>query len=139
MLRGLAGRTLEGVYMNLDVKTVVAKLGKLEAKLKEKIESGILFNELKRYADGKAKILKQKVKSSNDVKRVIAVVEQRKKQFEKLAKEFPREVKAVKSFIQTQRSELERIGNNLLKQAKARKMGAAKAQAKKPRKAKKKK
>ena len=125
--------------MNLDVKTVVAKLGKLEAKLKEKIESGILFNELKRYADGKAKILKQKVKSSNDVKRVIAVVEQRKKQFEKLAKEFPREVKAVKSFIQTQRSELERIGNNLLKQAKARKMGAAKAQAKKPRKAKKKK
>lgn len=104
--------------MNLDVKTVVAKLGKLEATLKRKIESGALFNEVKRFANGQAKVLRQKVQSSKDVKKIVGLIEERRKQIEKVARELPRDVKEVRSYIQTQRKELERIGNQLLKQAK---------------------
>jgi len=103
--------------MKLDVKVVVKKLGKLEETLKKKIESGALVNEVRRFADGKAKNLRQKVKSSKDAKKVIAFVEQRKKQIEKLAADLPGEVKVVRSYIKTQSKELEKIGNDLIKKA----------------------
>lgn len=108
--------------MNLDVKNVVAKLGKLEATLKRKIESGALFNEVKRFANGQAKVLRQKVRSSKDVKKIVKLIDERKKQIEKVARELPRDVKEVRSYIKTQRKELERIGNQLLKQAKEGKL-----------------
>jgi hypothetical protein len=108
--------------MNLDVKTVVAKLGKLEGKLKQKIESGALYSEAKRFASGQAKVLRQKVKSSNDVKKIVGLIAERRKQIEKLAKQIPGDVKIVRSYIQSQRKELERIGNQLIKQAKSGKI-----------------
>lgn len=108
--------------MNLDVKSVVTKLGKLEANLKQKIESGALFNEAKRFANGQAKVLRQRVKSSKDVKKIVALVDERRKQIEKLAKQLPGDVKVVRSYIQSQRKELERIGNQLLRQAKTGKL-----------------
>lgn len=110
--------------MKLDVKNVVKKLGKLENTLKKKIESGSLVNEVRRFADGQAKTLRQKVKTSKDAKKVIAFVEQRRKQIEKLAADLPGEVKTVRSYIKTQSKELEKIGNDLLKKAKEGKINA---------------
>jgi DNA topoisomerase VI subunit B len=110
--------------MKLDVKAVVKKLGKLEATLKNKIESGALVNEVRRFADGQVKTLRQKVKTSKDAKKVVAFVEQRKKQIEKLAADLPGEVKTVRSFIKTQSKELEKIGNDLIKKAKEGKIDA---------------
>lgn len=110
--------------MNLDVKSVVAKLGKLEAKLKQKIESGALINEAKRFANGQAKTLRTKVQTSKDVKKIVALVDERRKQVEKLAKQLPGDVKVVRSYLQSQRKELERIGTQLLKQAKEGKLDA---------------
>ena len=49
--------------MKLDVKDMVKKLGKLENNLKNKLESGALYDEMKRFADGQAKKLSQKMKS----------------------------------------------------------------------------
>lgn len=108
--------------MNLDVKKVVAKLGKLESTLKRKIESGALFHEVKRFANGQAKVLRQKVQSSKDVKKIVRLLEERRKQIEKVARDLPRDVKEVSTYIQSQRKELERIGNQLLKQAKEGKL-----------------
>lgn len=110
--------------MKLDVKNVVKKLGKLENTLKKKIESGALVNEVRRFADGQTKNLRQKVKTSKDAKKVIAFVEQRRKQIEKLAADLPGEVKTVRSYIKTQSKELEKIGNDLIKKAKEGKINA---------------
>ena len=110
--------------MKLDVKGVVKKLGKLEETLKKKIESGSLVNEVRRFADGQTKTLRQKVKTSKDAKKVIAFVELRKKQMEKLAADLPGEVKVVRSYIKTQSKELEKIGNDLIKKAREGKINA---------------
>ncbi len=110
--------------MNFDVKNVVKKISKLEATLKNKIESGVLFDEVKRFADGQTKVLRQRVKSSKDAKKVIAFIEKRKKQIEKIAADLPGEVKVMRSYILTQRRELEKLGNDLLKKAKEGKLDA---------------
>lgn len=112
--------------MKMDVKSVVKKLGKLEANLKSKIESGALYGEMKRFADGQAKKLGQKMKTSKDAKKVLAFVEQRRKQVEKIAANLPREVKTVRSYVQAQRKELEKLGKDLIKDARAGKINAAK-------------
>ena len=120
--------------MNVDVKNVVSKLNKLEKTLRSKIESGALINEVRRYADTKAKVLKQKVQHSKDLKKVVAVLDQRKKQFEKAAKGLPKEVKAVRSYLLSQRKELDKLGKGLLNRVKAaqgKKAPAKKAAARK--------
>lgn len=104
--------------MNFDVNSVVKKLKKLETTLKTKIENGSLYNEVRRYADGKASKLRQKVKSSKDAKKLIAAIQERKKQIEKIAAELPSEVKTVKNYVKHQRKELEKLGNDLIKKAK---------------------
>jgi hypothetical protein len=104
--------------MNFDVNNVVKKLKKLESTLKTKIENGSLYSEVRRYADDKAATLRRKVKSSKDAKKLIAAIQQRKKQIEKIAAELPSEVKTVKSYVKAQRKELEKLGNELLKKAK---------------------
>lgn len=110
--------------MKLDVKNVTKKLGRLETTLKKKLESGVLFSEVRRFADGQAKVLRQKVKTSKDAKKVIAFVEQRKKQIEKIAADLPGEVKTMRTYIKGQRKELEKIGNDLLKKAREGKINA---------------
>jgi ABC-type transporter Mla subunit MlaD len=110
--------------MKLDVKNVAKKLGRLEATLKKKLESGVLFNEVRRFADGQAKTLRQKVKTSKDAKKVIAFVDQRKKQIEKIAADLPKEVKTMRTYIEGQRKELEKIGNDLIKKAREGKINA---------------
>lgn len=102
----------------MDVKTVVSKLGKLEKTLKQKIESGTLANEVKRFANSKTKELKQRVKTNKDLKKVVAVVVERRKQVEKIAKDLPREVKTLRTYVESQRKELEKIGNQLLTKVK---------------------
>lgn len=110
--------------MKLDVKSVVKKLGKLEANLKSRIESGALYNEVKRFADGQAKKFSQRVRTSQDTKKVIQFVEQRRKQVEKIAADLPREVKAVRTYVQAQRKELEKLGKELVKNAREGKINA---------------
>jgi len=104
--------------MNFDVNSVVKKLKKLESTLKTKIENGSLYNEVRRYADDKAATLRRKVKSSKDAKKLIAVIQERKKQIEKIAAELPSEVKTVRTYVKAQRKELEKLGNELIKKAK---------------------
>jgi hypothetical protein len=103
--------------MNFDVNNVVKKLKKLEATLKTKIESGELYTEVRRYADGKAQKLRQKVKSSKDARKLMSIIEQRKKQIEKIAAELPGEVKVVRTYVKSQRKELEKLGKDLLRKA----------------------
>lgn len=110
--------------MNIDMKSVVKKLGKLEKNLKNKIESGALYNEVKRYANGQAKKLSQRVKHSGDAKKVMAFVEQRRKQVEKIAADLPREVKTVRTYVEAQRKELEKLGKELVKSAREGKITA---------------
>ena len=105
--------------MNFDVNNVVKKLKKLETTLKTKIENGSLYNEVRRYANGQASTLRQKVKSSKDAKKLLAAIHQRKKQIEKIAAELPGEVKTVRNFVKAQRKELSKLGNELIKKAKS--------------------
>lgn len=106
--------------MNFDVNNVVKRLKKLETTLKTKIESGSLYNEVKREAAS----LGKKVTSSKDAKKVLAFVEQRKKQIEKIAADLPKEVKTVQAYVKSQRKELEKLGNELIKQAREGKINA---------------
>lgn len=110
--------------MNFDVNNVVKKLRKLETTLKTKIESGALYSEVRRYADGKAKNLRQKVKGSKDAKKLLAFIDQRKKQIEKIARDLPGEVQSVKAYVKSHRKELEKLGNQLIKDARAGKINA---------------
>lgn len=105
--------------MNFDVNNVVKKLKKLENTLKNKIESGSLYNEVRRFADGQAHILRKKVNSSKDAKKLMKVIQERKKQIEKIANDLPREAKVVKAYVKSQRKELEKLGNDLLKKARS--------------------
>ncbi len=105
--------------MNFDVNNVVKKLKKLENTLKNKIESGSLYNEVMAYADDKAQTLRKKVKSSKDAKKLMALIQERKKQIEKIAAELPGEVKTVRNYVKSQRKELEKLGNELLKKARS--------------------
>ena len=109
--------------MNIEVKSVVAKLGKLEKTLRRKIESGVLVKEVKDFADAKSKLLKQKVRTSKDLKKVVAIVEQRRKQIEKVAKELPRDVRVVRSYVESQRKELKKIGTKLLAKVREAQVG----------------
>jgi ABC-type transporter Mla subunit MlaD len=110
--------------MNFDVNNVVKKLKKLETTLKTKIESGSLYSEVKRFANGQAKTLQQKVKNSKDAKKLISLVKERKKQIEKIAAELPGEVKTVRAYVKNQRKELEKLGNELLKKARSGEINA---------------
>ena len=110
--------------MNFDVNNVVKKLKKLESTLKNKIESGSLYGEMKRFANGQAQSLRHKVKSSKDAKKLISLVQERKKQIEKIASELPGEVKVVRAYVKSQRKELEKLGNELLKKARAGELNA---------------
>lgn len=110
--------------MNFDVNNVVKKLKKLETTLKTKIESGSLYNEVKRFANGQAQTLRQKVKSSKDAKKLMALVQERKKQIEKIAAELPGEVKTVRAYVKSQRKELEKLGNELIKKARSGELNA---------------
>jgi len=110
--------------MKFDVNAVVQKLGRLEGTLKKKLESGALVKEARRYADAQVKTLRQKVKSSKDAKKVLAFIEQRQKEIEKLAADLPKEVKNVRGYIETQRKELEKIANDLVKKAREGKLDA---------------
>ncbi|RZA00798.1 MAG: hypothetical protein EOP11_17955, partial [Proteobacteria bacterium] len=110
--------------MKIDMNAVVKKLGRLEGTLKKKIESGAIYKEARRYADAQVKTLRQKVKTSKDAKKVLAFIEQRKKEIEKLAADLPGEVKNVRGYIETQRKELEKIGNDLVKKARDGKLDA---------------
>lgn len=94
--------------INVDLKKTKAKLLSLQKSLKTKIEKTELYNELK-----------TKVKHSNDVKKVVAIVEQRRKQIERLARTLPKEVKQVKTYLHSQRKELEKMGEGLIKRVKA--------------------
>jgi methyl-accepting chemotaxis protein len=105
--------------MNFDVNNVVKKLKKLETSLKKKIESGSLYSEVRRFANGKAQTLRQKVKNSKDAKKLMALVQERKKQIEKIAAELPSEVKTVRSYVKSQRKELEKLGNELIRRARS--------------------
>lgn len=97
------------------VRNVVSKLNKLEKTLRNKVESGALFNEVKQFADSKSKILRQRVKTNKDLKKVIGIVEQRRRQIEKVARVLPKEVQVVRSYIKTQKKELEKLGERLVK------------------------
>jgi ABC-type transporter Mla subunit MlaD len=110
--------------MKFDVNAVVQKLGRLEGTLKKKIESGALVKEARRYADAQVKTLRQKVKTSKDAKKVLAFVEKRQKEIEKLAADLPREIKNVRGYVETQRKELEKIANELVKKAREGKLDA---------------
>lgn len=110
-----------GEYMNLEVKNVAAKLHKLQKNLKMKVESTALYNEVKK-----------KVKTSSDVKKVVAIVEQRKKQIERIAKNLPKEVNTVKNFLESQRKELEKLGTGLLAKAQKAQGKAVHAKVAKP-------
>lgn len=116
------------------VRKVVSKLNKLEKTLRSKVESGALFNEVKQFADSKSKILRQKVKTNRDLKKVIGIVEQRRRQIEKVARVLPKEVKIVRSYIQTQKKELERLGDRLFKTMNEKSAGSAGAAKKSTRK-----
>jgi hypothetical protein len=111
--------------MNFDVNNVVKKLKKLETTLKSRIESGSLYNEMKRFANGQAKTLRQKVKNSKDAKKLIALVQERKKQIEKIASDLPGEVKTVRAYVKSQRKELEKLGNELIKKARSGELNGA--------------
>jgi ABC-type transporter Mla subunit MlaD len=111
--------------MIFDVNNVVKKLKKLETTLKTKIESGSLYNEVKRFANGQAQTLRQKVKSSKDAKKLMAAVQERKKQIEKIAAELPSEVKTVRAYVKSQRKELEKLGNELIKRARSGEFNAS--------------
>lgn len=110
--------------MNFDVNNVVKKLKKLETTLKTKIEKGSLYNEVRRYANGKAHELSKKMKSSKDAKKLVALIQERKKQIEKIAAELPGEVKTVRNYVKSQRHELEKLGNELIKKAKKGELNA---------------
>lgn len=105
--------------MNFDVNNVVKKLKKLETTLKTKIESGQLYSEVRRFADGKAQVLRKKVKSSKDAKKLMSLIQERKKQIEKIAAELPSEVKTVRNYVKSQRKELKKLGNELIKKARS--------------------
>ena len=94
--------------VKIDAKNVANKLGKLQKSLKTKIEGTALYHEVKR-----------KVETSHDVKKVVTLVEKRKKQLAQMAKELPRDVREVRTYIKTQRKELHRLGNGILARLKA--------------------
>jgi flagellar basal body rod protein FlgG len=112
--------------MKVDLKNMMKKLGKLEDAVRQQIESGALLQEARRFADGQVKVLRKKVKTSKDAKKVLAFIEQRKKQIEKVAKDIPSEVKQIRTLVLAQRKELEKIGNNLIKRARAGEFNAEK-------------
>lgn len=110
--------------MRLEAKSILKKLGKLEQALVKKVESGTLLNEARKFADAKSKLVKQRLKSSKDAKKLAAFVQKRKKDVEKLAANLPRETQMIRAYVKTQSKELEKLANDLLKQAKEGKLNA---------------
>ncbi len=104
---------INGKKVNL--KDVVTRIQKVEKDLKARIESGELQKQVKSFTKAQAKALRAKVENSQDLKRAINVVEARKKQVERMAKVLPKEVQMVRSYIVSQRSELKKLGDRLVK------------------------
>lgn len=124
---------INGKKVNL--KDVVTRIQKVEKDLKARIESGELQKQVKSFTKAQAKALRAKVENSQDLKRAINVVEARKKQVERMAKVLPKEVQMVRSYIVSQRTELKKLGDRLVKTmneaGKAKKAPAARKTTKK--------
>ena len=74
--------------------------------------------------------LRDMLSSLNDSLRLLDSAKQQAEQIEKVAKEFPRDVKIVRSYVDSQRKELKKVSSKLLnsvKAAQAKASGVAKA------------
>lgn len=109
-----------GNNLKANLKTAAGRLAKLQGQLVSRSEP--LLKQIRHYAEVQGKELQKQLKNSKDVKRVLSVVQKRRKDVESLAKKFPREVKIVRSYLETSVKELERLAGNLTKNATARKL-----------------
>lgn len=120
------------VGLKSNLKTAANRLAKLQGRLIARSEP--LLKQLRSYAEVQGKELQKQLRNSKDVKRVLNVVQKRRKVVEKLARNLPKEVKVVRSYLETQVKELEKIAKNLAKNGSAaRKTAAPKAKTTKKR------
>ena len=97
--------------MNSEVKKIVERAKKAQAKLQTILQSQDWIEEARKYADKQRKEVKKLL--SSDIGRVKSFLEKERKELEKFQREIPGEVKKLRAFVKTQRKELEKLIKNL--------------------------
>jgi len=101
--------------INREMKNLVTKVKQLQRNFERKLDSNLSWAEAKRFATNRGKGLARQVNNNKDVKNVMAYVEQRRKQLERVSKQLPKEVRQMKTFVNQQKKELEKIGGQLVR------------------------
>lgn len=121
--------------MAADFNSLVLKVRRLQGMVEDKLEQSSLVRDLKKYAQAQQKVLKKRINSNSDLKRMLGYIEKRRRDLDKVAKNLPKEVATMKKYVAAQRSELEKMGKRLIKDlaaANGASTGKSKAKRKKP-------
>jgi hypothetical protein len=102
---------------------LVGRVKDAQSKLQTLLKDQDLVEQARKYAEQQRKEVKKLI--SGDVARVKTFIERERKELERLQKQIPGELKKISSFLQSQRTELEKLLANV------RKMNAKKAPKKK--------
>jgi hypothetical protein len=110
--------------MNSEVAKVVEGAKKAQAKLHTALKKQDWIEEARKYAEGQRKEVKKLI--SGDMAKVKTFLEKERKQLEKIQSSLPVEVKKLRGFVLTQRKEFEKLLKNLRKAGKKQAAGAKK-------------
>lgn len=114
-----------------DLNNLISKVRKLQTMLEAKLDESLLVRDLKKYAATQQKVLKKKINSNADIKRVVSYVEKRRKDLDKVAKNLPKEVATMGKFVAAQKKEFEKLGKKLLQELSSKNMAASKGSVRK--------
>lgn len=119
----------KGNQMASDLNNLLNRVRDLQTMLEAKLEESVLMRDLKKYAASQQKVLKKKINSSADIKKVVTYVEKQRKHLDKVAKNLPKEVATVGKFVKAQRKEFEKLGKKLIQELSTGDLKAASATA----------
>lgn len=97
--------------MNSEVKKVIDRAKKAQAKLQVILQNQDWIEEARKYADKQRREVKKLL--NTDVNKVKNFLERERKELERFQKEIPGEVKKLRAFVKSQRKELENLIANL--------------------------
>ncbi|OFZ17913.1 MAG: hypothetical protein A2X94_12800 [Bdellovibrionales bacterium GWB1_55_8] len=104
--------------VNTELKKIVDQLKSAQVKFQTLLNNQDWVDEARKYAERQGKEVKKLI--SADVSRVKTFLERERKELEKMQKQIPGEVKKLRQFAKTQKKEFERLLNRIGKTTQAK-------------------
>lgn len=115
--------------ISVDLKNILRKIKGVQVQFKKTFDGKSVAVEAKKYADRQSKDLKKLI--NQDIEKVRSFLEDQKSEVERFQKQIPAEVKKWSQYLTSQRKELESILRTVSSGTAPKKKGSSKPKAKK--------